>query len=131
MEGNNLNELEIYQLARRLSQVAWTVYDNMHWQDKKVMGEQFIRSVDSIGANIAEGHGRYHYLDKIKFFYNSRGSLYESCRHWLELLSERNKIDKQSYTQIQELFSELAPKLNSFIRFQYNNYNHKNNKYTN
>jgi hypothetical protein len=39
MGGNNLNELEIYRLARQLSRVAWTIYDNMHWQDKKVMGE--------------------------------------------------------------------------------------------
>jgi len=64
-----LKDLEIYQLARELSKIGWDTYKNMDWQTKKVIGDQFIRALDSIGANIAEGHFRYHYLDKIKFFY--------------------------------------------------------------
>ncbi|GIV44793.1 MAG: hypothetical protein KatS3mg035_1916 [Bacteroidia bacterium] len=31
------------------------------------MGDQFVRATDSIGANIAEGYGRFHYLEKLKF----------------------------------------------------------------
>lgn len=53
-----------------------------------MFGQQFVSSVDSIGANIAEGDGRYHYLEKIKFYYNARASLVESC-HWNDLLKER------------------------------------------
>ncbi|HRZ29314.1 MAG TPA: four helix bundle protein [Candidatus Paceibacterota bacterium] len=43
-----------------------------------IIGTQFITAIDSIGANIAEGCGRFHYLDKNKFMYNARGSLMES-----------------------------------------------------
>jgi len=42
------------------------------------MGDQFIRSIDSITANIAEGFGRFHFLDRRKFYYNARGSLLEA-----------------------------------------------------
>ncbi len=31
------------------------------------MGDQFIKSIDSVGANIADGYGRFHYLDRINF----------------------------------------------------------------
>lgn len=51
----NLEELEVYKLARLISNDAWKIYNEFNWQDKKIMGDQFIRSVDSIGANIAEG----------------------------------------------------------------------------
>jgi len=81
-----LKDLEVYRLARELSQTSWKVYESLNWQDKKIMGGQFIEAIDSVGANIAEGYGRYHYLDKIKFYYNSRASLLEACQHWLELL---------------------------------------------
>ena len=35
-------------------------------------------SIGSIGSNLAEGYGRFHYLDRNKFNYNARGSLIEA-----------------------------------------------------
>jgi len=35
------------------------------------------RSASSITANIAEGFGRYHFKDKIKFYQQARGSAVE------------------------------------------------------
>jgi len=78
MDYIKLGSLEIYQLAIELSNLAWQAYEKFDWQTKKVIGDQFIRAIDSIGANIAEGYGRYHHKDKIKFYYNARGSLFES-----------------------------------------------------
>ena len=86
-----LNDLEVYKLARELSKIGWKIYQDLNWQTKKIMGDQFIEAVDSVGANIAEGYGRFHYLDKIKFYYNSRSSLIECNEHWIELLKERKK----------------------------------------
>jgi four helix bundle protein len=90
-----LKDLEVYQLARELSELGWDIYESLNWQDKKIMKDQFIESIDSVRANIAEGYLRYHYLDKIKFYYNSRASLSESCDHWLELLYQRKKVKSE------------------------------------
>ncbi len=60
-----LKDLEVYQLARELSRLAWKIYEGLDWQDKKIMGDQFVRATDSFGANIAEGYARFHYLDSL------------------------------------------------------------------
>ena len=114
-----LSELEVYKLSRELSGLSWAVYNEMDWRIKKNIGDQFIRSADSVGANIAEGYGRYHYLDKIRFYYNARASLFESCNHWLELLKERNLIEGTKYVQIHLIGKDLLVKLNNFIKTTY------------
>jgi four helix bundle protein len=110
-----LKNLEVYQLSRRLSKIAWEIFCRMDFMDKKHIGDQFLRSVDSIGANIAEGYGRFHYLDKVRFYYNSRASHYEAFIHWLELLFERGKVSKTEFDAINETALKLQIKLNNFI----------------
>lgn len=116
-----LKDLEVYQLSRKLSAMAWKVYDRMNYEEKRTMGDQFIRSVDSVGANLAEGYNRYHYLDKIRFYYYSRASLAEAIEHWLELMYERNKVTKEHFNQMKELHQTLQVKLNNFITTTYKN----------
>lgn len=114
-----LKDLDVYKLARKLSDTGWGVYESLNWNEKRIMGNQFIESIDSIGANIAEGYARYHYLDKVKFYYISRGSLSEACDHWLELLCKRNKIEKNKYDSLKEIAARLSIKLNNFISSVY------------
>jgi len=118
MESQNyieLKNLEVYKLSRQLSTIAWKIYCNLSFEDKKHIGDQFLRSVDSIGANIAEGYGRFYYLDKVRFYYNSRGSHFEAFIHWLELLLEREKISLAEFETINGKASVLQVKLNNFI----------------
>ncbi len=119
MEYIKLEDLEVYQLSRGLSRISWEIYQNLNWQDKKIMGDQFVEAIDSIGANIAEGYGRFHYLDRIKFYYNGRASLSESCEYWLELLHERGKVDDREYKEMKLIAKELSIKLNNFINSTY------------
>lgn len=114
-----LQDLEVYKLAIELSDKAWELYDSLSWQDKKIMGDQFIESTDSVGANIAEGYARYHYLDRIKFYYNARASLSESCDHWLMLLYKRKKIKKENHDISKQLSEKLLIKINNFIDLNY------------
>src|ERR1035437_224393 len=118
METQNfieLKNLEVYQLSRKLSTIAWQIFSRMDYMDKKHIGDQFLRSVDSVGANIAEGYGRYHYLDKVRFYYNSRASHYEAFTHWLELMLEREKVSNAEFISISETALKLQVKLNNFI----------------
>ena len=109
-----LEDLEIYILAREISNNSWEVYKNFDWQIKKVCGDQFIEAIDSVGANIAEGWGRYHFLDRNKFNYNARGSLLESL-HWLSLLAYRNLISAEQNSSLKQQLETLHLKLNNYI----------------
>lgn len=114
-----LENLEVYQLASELSRNAWEIYRRLDWQDRKVIGDQFLTSADSVGANIVEGYSRFYYLDKIKFYYNSRGSLNECCCHWLRLLEERKLIEYIHADPIKIIYNKLSIKLNNFIKTTY------------
>jgi len=82
------------------------------------MGDQFISAVDSNAANIVEGYGRFHYLDRIKFYYNARASLMES-KHWCELLYVRDKILEEKYKQFIERAGQVHYQLNKWIKLTY------------
>lgn len=110
-----LDKLDVYKLARELEKIAWEIYSILDWQIKKITGDQFIESTDSVGGNIAEGYGRFHYLDKVKFYYNARGSLLES-RHWLDLLDERKFLTSDSKKKYLAIYQELRPALNALIQ---------------
>ena len=111
-----LKDLHVYQLARKLSVIAWDIYSKMSFGDKKLIGDQFVSSTDSIGANIAEGYSRFHFLDKVRFYYNARASQSEATDHWLELLLERNKISQETFDEYKSISKELQIKLNNFIK---------------
>lgn len=70
----------------------------MRWDyfSKDVVGKQFIRSIDSISANIAEGFGRYNKKDKIKFYHYSFGSIKESF-NWNEKAIARKLTNREQY----------------------------------
>lgn len=118
-----LDKLEVYQLARELSRIAWHIFEKLNWKHKKLMDFQFIESTDSVGANIAESYGRFHYLDRIKFLHYSRGSLMECNDHWLELLFERNIIDIKEFDDFKRVSSKLSLKLNNYINTIYKSKN--------
>ena len=110
-----LQDLEVYKLSRELSKIGWEIYDNLDWQTKKILGDQFISATDSFGANIAEGYSRYHFLDRVKFLYNARGSLAEASNRRLELLHERKKITEEKFNAYKHAAERASIKHQNFI----------------
>ena len=84
--------------------------------EKYELGRQIRRAAVSLTNNIAEGHGRYHYLDEIKFQLQSRGSL-------AELLDDLNVCQDEDYLPIAEIVElkerakEVQRLINGYIRF--------------
>lgn len=118
-----LKDLEVYNLARKMSDISWTIFESMNYEMKKIVGDQFVRSVDSIGANIAEGYGRYHFKDKVRFYYIARASMNEAIIHWSELLVERKAISNEQYKALKEIAKILEVKLNNVITVTLKNIN--------
>jgi len=113
-----LEDLNIYQVAVVLSDFGWKIYEPLDWKMQKIMGDQFIRSVDSVAANIAEGYGRYHYLDRIRFYYTARASLLEAI-HWARLLGKRKVISNEQCLEFVKQANNVHYQLNNWISTTY------------
>jgi four helix bundle protein len=109
-----LENLEIYRLAKMISNAAWEIYGTLPNEHKYKLGQQFLSAADSVGANICEGYGRYHHLDSAKFYYISRGSLYET-KWWVSCLEERKLITSEKTAELMKAIKTLSIKLNNFI----------------
>jgi len=119
-----LGDLFIYKISIELCDFGWEIYECLDWTIKKIMGDQFIEAVDSNAANIAEGYGRYHYLDRIKFYYNARASLLEA-KHWVFLLHKRKKVGQEKFDQFLKQANHVHYHLNDWIKKTYNQKNQK------
>jgi|TARA_Y100000592_G_C5365148_1_gene265638 four helix bundle protein len=114
-----LKELTIYKLSRELSALGWKIYSRLGYQMRKVWGDQMLEAVDSVGANIAEGYARFHFLEKVRFYYISRASLSEGVEHWIDLGFERKIVDEKEYREIFSISKSLQMKLNQQIKIAY------------
>ena len=83
-------DLDVYKAAREFRKEMYGVTRQLPGFEKFDLGSQIRRAAVSLTNNIAEGHGRYHYLEQIKFCLNARGSLEE-------LLDDLNVCEDESY----------------------------------
>lgn len=114
-EPTNFEKLEIYQLSEKLSELVWKMALGWEKFAQNTVGGQWVRSADSIGANIAEGNGRGSDKDYLRFLKISRGSLYET-KHWLRRAYRRGLISSEVSEELQVILAKLLPKQNAYIR---------------
>jgi four helix bundle protein len=61
--------------------VAKQVVPILPREERYRLGDQLLRAARATTANIAEGYGRFHFLDNAKFCSNARGSCWETLDH--------------------------------------------------
>ena len=111
-----LNDIESYKISFELSNNVWDLVITWSYLAQKTIGAQFIDASDSISANIAEGFGRYHKKDKIKFYHYSKGSVME-CFDWLEKAFRRKLINEKEYIDLKTELEKLPKSINGLIKF--------------
>jgi len=111
-----LNDIDAYRFSYHLSNFVWKIILKWEWFPKKTVGTQYVTAMDSISANIAEGFGRYHKKDRIKFYRYSQGSIKE-CYDWNEKSLKRELISKEEYNHIFHELQKIEPALGSLIKY--------------
>ena len=114
MNRPNFQNLQVYKLSEKLGDEIWNIVTNWDYFSKDTIGKQIVRAADSVGANIAEGEGRYNYQDNKRFIRIARGSLNET-RHWLRRAYSRNLLTTEQIYKLQPIIDELSPKLNAYL----------------
>ena len=109
--GSSFRDLEAYRHAVALGDAVHA--EVLRWDsfERWSTGLQLVRSVDSVGANIAEAVGRWHEADKRRILFIARGSLYET-EHWLTTAAKRELLEGSYSSQV----NEIARALNGLIR---------------
>lgn len=109
-------DLDAYQGAREFRKSAYRITRKLPDVEKFGLASQIRRAAVSLTNNIAEGHGRFHFLEQIKFLLQARGSLEE-------LLDDLNVCADENYLALEEverLKSEgwrVHKLINGYIRF--------------
>ncbi|WP_288373837.1 four helix bundle protein [uncultured Algoriphagus sp.] len=100
-----------YNLKRRLKR---DVLSKLPRTEQYELRSQILRAARSSTANIAEGWGRFHYLDSNKFYYNSRGSIAEILDHLIEARDDEY-ISDELFTELKSQLLEAIRVLNGYI----------------
>src|SRR5260370_4949473 len=80
------------------------------------LGDQLLRAARSTTANIAEGYGRFHYLDNAKFCSNARGSCWEVLDHLITGHDE-NLFSAELLGLGRELVADAIKLLNGYMNY--------------
>ncbi len=111
-----LEELDVYNLSMELAEDIWNIAVNWNFLAQDTVGKQIIRSSDSIGANIAEGYGRYFYKENRQFCFYARGSILET-KTWLKKSENRKLITLEQYSILFSKLEAIHLKLNAYLKF--------------
>lgn len=112
-----LDSLKVWQRSMAFAkQVCLAVLPKLPAEEKWSLQIQLRRSVQSIPANLAEGYGRYYYLDSVRFCYIARGSLEESYSH-LRLAHELGYLTKDEVAPYEQEIGELRRMINGYTAF--------------
>jgi len=84
--------------------------------EKYELGSQIRRASASLTNNMAEGHGRFHYPDQIRFFLHSRGSLEELVDDLNICLGERY-LSSEEVAKLKEQARGVLILINGYLRY--------------
>lgn len=113
----SFEELECWKASRRLRIfVAKIVVPTLPKEERYGLASQILRFARSITANIAEGYGRFHYLDNAKFCSNARGSCFETLDH-LITANDESMISDEFLSDGRELVNKAGKILNGYIKY--------------
>src|SRR5437667_7911267 len=109
-------DLEVYKAAREFRKAMYAINRRLPDFEKFELASQIRRAAVSLTNNIAEGHGRYHFADQVRFLLGARGSLQE-------LIDDLNVCNDEKYIEngkAEELKSEawrVLGLINGYLRY--------------
>lgn len=113
---SGFEDLEFYQLALEVMANVHEFAKSLPPEEKFDMFSQIRRSSKSVTANIAEGYGRYHYLDSLRAYSIARGELNETLAH---LINARvlNYIEQKAFDELYQLIRKTEQLLNGYMAY--------------
>ena len=112
----SFTELETWKQARKIRTFISDLTKKFPPDERFRLTDQILRCSRSIGNNIAEGHGRFHYQDNIRFCIIARGSLSETLDQMIIALDE-HIINEETFNVFKQDHDQCLKLLNGYIAF--------------
>jgi len=107
-------DMPVWQKAMDLAVKIFELTENLPKKEDYGLTSQIRRSALSVSANISESFGREHTLDKLNFYYHSRGSLSETKSHLI--YGTRVKyFNEFEFKELEALIQSIWKEINRII----------------
>lgn len=120
MSTDNVQGLETLEAWKRSKDFAVKVCKEvlplLPAEEKWSLSQQIRRAVQSVPANIAEGHGRFYLQQTIRFCYIARGSLSETYTH-ITVAHELGYVSQKIYADLRKQVDDLIRIINGYIAY--------------
>lgn len=119
MSYKSFEDMPVWQKAMDLAVKIFRLTENLPRKEDYGLASQIRRSALSISGNLSEGFGRKHTKDKLKFYFNSRGSLAETKNHLIygRQVEYFNEEEFRNHSDlIQNIWKELNPLISSLAK---------------
>jgi four helix bundle protein len=109
-------DLEVYKKAREFRKAMYGITRKLPDFEKYELASQMRRASVSLTNNIAEGHGRYHYLEQLKFLFQARGSLQELIDD-LNVCEDEQYLPKSEVVDFKSQAKEVQRLIGGYARY--------------
>ena len=111
----NFTDLVAWQEAHKLVLEIYKATAQFPREERYGLIDQLRRAALSITANIAEGFSRFHYKERLKFYYTARGSVSE-IENDLIAARDLGLVVPETYTDLFSRCEQVRAILNGLIK---------------
>ena len=108
-------QLDAWKESHKLNLLVYKITNAFPKDEKYCLTDQIRRAVSSITANIAEGFGRFHFTDKIRFYHQARGSIKE-VQNFIILAKDLGYFNVEEAKKIWKKSKDAEKLINGLIR---------------
>ena len=111
----DFKDLEVWQVARGFRNEIYKVAKMLPDIEKFALASQMRRAATSVTANIAEGFGRYGFMENAQACRQARGSLYELRDHLTTCVDE-GYLTTTEGDRLEAMAHKVGQLLNGYLR---------------
>ena len=115
MKFTSFTEMPVWQKAHKLVLDVYQLTASFPKAEVYGLTSQIRRSALSVSGNIAEAFGRFHYLDKNKFYLNARGSL-EETKNYLIISQDVGYLKVEDSEMLVDNVQSIIEELNAMVK---------------
>ena len=112
-----LEDLQVWQEALNFVETVYRdILPRLPKEEAFALKAQLQRAAQSIPANLAEGYGRHHLGEQIRFCYIARGSA-EEVYTYLVLSRRLGYLSEDEYEVVLQALISLKRQINGYLRY--------------